>query len=259
VIRRGAIAARSIVPWAIAATAVAAGGCGGGVPLLHGAHVLRPGDTTFGAGATARIATIDPPEDSQPAARVLEDLGFGAGVAPVVTGRVGIEGQNEAGLTYAGRTIRLDGRHAFDLGNDWAMSLGVGGSALLPRRDARGRDDAASAYGPGVDVPLLFGTHAGGGIYTVWAGPRLGFEHLRGTIDAELVDDPDAGGRESLDLEGNHVWAGGLVGVRVGFRHVHVAIEVDAAWHHGTGSVGTLHGSFDQVSVAPAGALLLTF
>lgn len=254
---RGAIAALSIAGALGAVSSLT--GCGGGVPLLHGAHVLRPGDTAFGAGATARVAVLDPVEPAAPAARILEDLGFGAGVAPVVTGRVGIEGENEAGLTYAGRTLRLDGRHAFDLGNDWAMSLGVGGSALLPRRDAQGRDDAATAYGPGVDVPLLFGTHAGGGIYTIWLGPRLGYEHLRGTVDAELLDDPGAGGRESLDLEGNHFWAGGLVGIRVGFRRVHVALEVDAAWHHGTGSIGTLRGSFDQVSVAPAGALMLTF
>jgi len=253
---RGAIAAS-------AALALGAVGCGGGVPLLHGAHVLRPGNTMFGAGATARVAVIDPAEEADAPSRILEDLGFGAGVAPVVVGRVGIEGQNEAGLTYAGRTIRLDGRHAFDLGNDWAMSLGLGGSALLPRRDAAGRDDAATAYGPGVDVPLLFGTHAGAGIYTVWIGPRVGFEHLRGSVDATIVDDPATGGPApdgtSLDLEGNHFWAGGLVGVRVGFRHVHVALEVDAAWHHGTGSIGSLRGSFDQVSIAPAGALLLEF
>ena len=242
---------------------LAATGCGGGVPLLHGAHVLSPGDTSFGAGASARVAALEPGSlgpESVPAraSRVLEDLGFGAGIAPVVMGRIGIEGQNEAGLTYAGRSIRLDGRHAFHLGNDWALSLGIGGSALLPRRDAAGTDDAASAYGPGVDVPVLFGTHAGGGIYTFWLGPRVGYEHLTGNVDAGLLE-PTAAPGAFLDLEGNHFWAGGLVGARVGFRHVHVALEVDAAWHHGQGSIGTFRGSFDQVSVAPAGALILTF
>ncbi len=267
---RGAtgVGALSALPGVAPLLLVTATGCGGGVPLMHGAHVLRPGDTSFGAGASARAAVLDPGSNVGAApgsaevidrpSRVLEDLGFGAGVAPVVLGRIGIEGMNEAGLTYAGRSIRIDGRHAFDLGSDWALSLGAGGSAILPRRDVQGQDDAASAYGPGIDVPVLFGTHAGAGIYSVWFGPRLGFEYLRGNVDEGLVDGSDLQG-ELLPLEGSHFWAGGLLGMRVGFRNIHVAIEVDGAWHHGQGSIGTLSGSFDQVSVTPAGALLLNF
>lgn len=246
---------------ALVAFAAGPSGCGGASPLLHGAHVLRPGDTSFGAGAAAQIGVLDAPADAGRESRVLEDLGFGAGVAPVVMGRVGIDGQNEAGLTYAGRSIRLDARHAFDLGRDWAMSLGLGGSALVPRRDVEGGPegaDEATAYGPGVDVPLLFGTHAGAGIYTLWAGPRVGFQHLTGSVDAGVVDATRPPGT-SLPLEGTHVWAGGVLGVRVGFRHLHVALELDAAWHHGQGSVGDVQASFDQVSVAPAGGLVLTF
>jgi hypothetical protein len=236
----------------------AAGGCGGGVPLMHSAHVLSPGDTSFGAGASARVAVLEAESADDRPSRVMEDLGFGAGVAPVVLGRIGIEGGNEAGLTYAGRSIRIDGRHAFDLGNDWALSLGAGGSAVLPRRDVQGREDAASAYGPGIDVPVLFGTHAGSGIYSLWLGPRVGFEYLRGNVDEGLIDGTGLEG-ELLPLEGTHFWAGGVLGIRVGFRHVHVAIELDGAWHHGSGTVGTFNGSFDQVSLTPAGALLLHF
>lgn len=243
------------------ASVIATAGCGGGVPLLHGAHVLPPGDTAFGAGASAQIGVLAADPGTGRPSRVFEDLGFGAGVAPVVTGRVGIEGQNEAGLTYTGRSIRLDGRHAFDIGNDWALSLGAGGSALVPRRDVEGGPegaDDASAYGPGFDIPILFGTHAGAGIYTLWAGPRLGFQHLTGAVDGALVD-PTARPGSSLPLEGTHFWAGGVMGVRVGFRHLHVALEVDAAWHHGQGTLGDERTSFDQVSIAPAGGLILTF
>lgn len=242
--------------------ALATSGCGGGVPLLHGAHVLRPGDTSFGAGASAQIGVLDAKAETGRSSRVFEDLGFGAGVAPVVTGRVGIDGENEAGLTYTGRAIRLDGRHAFDLGNDWALSLGLGGSALVPRRDVEGGpdgEDDASAYGPGVDLPVLFGTHAGAGIYTLWLGPRIGFQHLSGSVDARAIDPAAPPGGEGLPLEGTHFWAGGVLGVRVGFRYLHVALEVDAAWHHGQGTLGSERASFDQVSVAPAGGLILTF
>jgi hypothetical protein len=249
---------RAALASAVALTAGAMG-CGGGVPLMHGAHTLRPGDTSFGAGASARVAVLDPDDPTEArATRVLQDLGFGAGVAPFVNGRIGIDGNNEAGLTWAGRSIRLDGRHAFDLGNDYALSVGVGGSALLPRRDVDGREDSASAYGPGADIPILFGTHAGAGIYTLWVGPRVGFEHLTGTVDAALLD-PGSTPGDLQSLDGTHFWAGGLVGVRVGFRYLHVALEVDAAWHHGQGSIGTQRARFDQVSVTPAGALILTF
>lgn len=243
----------------IAATLFAStlAGCGGGSPLMHGATVLPPGDTTFGAGASAQVAAIDGASPDARASRVLEDLGFGAGVAPWAGARIGIEGSNEAGLAYTGRSIRLDFRHAFPLGDRWALSLGAGGSAIVPRFQGDGLSDEASAYGPGVDVPVLLGRELGPGLYSFWLGPRAGYDHLSGSVSSRLLEParPD----ESLDLEGHHFWAGGVVGVKVGFRRVHVAIEVDGAWHHGQGQLGAENASFDQVSVTPAGALIVAF
>jgi hypothetical protein len=241
----------------LASTLAGAAGCGGGSPLLHGANVLAPGDTTFGAGASAQVAAIDGAPSEARASRVLEDLGFGAGVAPWAGARIGIEGGNEAGLAYTGRSIRLDFRHAFQLGDRWALSLGAGGSAIIPRFQGEGLGDQASAYGPGVDVPVLFGRELGPGLYSFWFGPRAGYDHLSGSFSSLLLQPslPE----ESLDLEGNHFWAGGLVGVKVGFRRVHVALEVNGAWHHGQGELGDENASFDQVSVTPAGALIVAF
>ena len=250
------------------ALSIASGGCGGGSPLLHGAQVLGPGETTFGAGASAQIAALNRvtalegasssggPSSAVRASRVLEDLGFGAGVAPWVGARIGIEGQNEAGLAYTGRSVRLDFRHAFQLGGRWALSVGAGGSAIIPRLQGEGQSDQGSAYGPGVDVPVVIGRDFAD-IYSVWLGPRAGYDHLRGSLSSLLVEPgvPE----ESLELEGDHFWAGGLVGVKVGFRGIHVALEVDAAWHHGQGTLGDESASFDQVSITPAGALIVAF
>jgi len=239
------------------ALAISAGGCGGGSPLFHGAQVLSPGETTFGAGASAQIAAIDGASPDDRASRVLEDLGFGAGVAPWAGARIGIEGQNEAGLAYTGRSVRIDFRHAFQLGGRWALSLGAGGSAILPRLQGEGQSDQGAAYGPGVDVPVLIGRDFASGMYSVWLGPRAGYDHLSGSFSSLLVA-PDLP-EESLDLEADHFWAGGLVGVKVGFRRVHVALEVNAAWHHGQGTLGDEDASFDQVSITPAGALIVAF
>ena len=58
------------------------------------------------------------------------DALLGPGISPWVSARVGLPHANEAGLTYTGRSLRLDGRHAFSLGGAWALSLGLGASAV---------------------------------------------------------------------------------------------------------------------------------
>src|SRR6185369_12120360 len=105
---------------AIAATAVAAAltslvGCAGGGPLLHPAHVLKPGEVQVGAGLSGQIALRVLPSVTAGEAE-LQRLTVAPGVAPWAGARVGIAGSNEAGLAYTGRSIRLDGRYAFSLG-----------------------------------------------------------------------------------------------------------------------------------------------
>jgi hypothetical protein len=242
-------------------------GCGGGAPLLHPAHVLRPGVVSAGAGVSGEIAVRPLPQPiaaSSPVAPngsasgneagLANELGVAPGVAPWVGARFGIVGDNEAGLTYAGRALRLDGRHAFELGGT-TLSLGLGASAIAARRpDAAG----SGVFGGGVDVPLLVGWRSRSDVYAGWLGPRGGVELLRGRIlDSELG--PVAGPATSLDASITHGFVGGVVGARVGFRHLHVAVELDGAWHHVSGSLGPRSASLDQVTITPAGALVATF
>jgi hypothetical protein len=185
----------------------------------------------------------------------LEDLTVAPGVAPWVGGRVGIEGSNEAGITYSGRSIRVDGRHAFGLGVP-TLSIGLGASAIVADRPSN--DSESSVYGGGADVPILIGVTSRNDIYSLWIGPRAGFELLSGRVETtELSSGPVE--QAVVDADGKHIYVGALVGLRVGFRHIHVAIEVSGAYHHATGSLGDFSATLDQVSFTPAGALIVSF
>src|SRR5688572_953389 len=69
--------------------AMAAFGCGGGSPLLHPAHVNRPGVVSIGAGASGQIALRTLGAEASDADQ-LQDATVAPGVAPWVGGRVGL-------------------------------------------------------------------------------------------------------------------------------------------------------------------------
>ncbi|HTN85834.1 MAG TPA: hypothetical protein VL242_19175 [Sorangium sp.] len=242
-------------------------GCHGGGPLLHPAHVLRPGFVSVGAGLSGEMVVAGSPALASPdaggpvapesAARLkLSEIAVAPGVAPWASARVGIEGENEAGLTYTGRAIRLDGRHAFPLG-EAALSIGLGASALFsggPGAAAEGSD----VHGAGIDVPVLLGFRSDADLYAVWFGPRLGFELLGGEV--RLPAPGTATTRSPLvDASGQHLQVGFVLGVRGGFRHVHVAVEATATYHHADGEIAGAPVALDQGTVAPGGGVTVTF
>lgn len=130
--------------WPLIASALAFAGCGGGAPLLHPAHTLNPGDVAMGAGLSGRVALLPPDAppglDAEEAAAGLEALTVAPAIAPWVSARIGLEGANEGGLTYSGRAVRLDGRHAFGLGTP-TLSVGLGASVVSARRPGNSPDD----------------------------------------------------------------------------------------------------------------------
>ena len=249
--------------------ALLASGCAGASPLLHPAHTLPAGNVTVGAGVTGTVGALQATEVSNDNTSevVLEDFAVAPGVGPWAAGRVGIPGDNEAGITYAGRSFRADIRHAFPIG-PLKLSLGVGGSALIPR-ERTGGEDLGNVYGGGGDVPLIIGWVSDAELYSVWFGPRGGFEILGGSIvESEYLP----GGRADLKVpfSGKHFFVGGLLGAKVGFRTFHVALEVGVTYHFADGTFGeegggtsgeqsVIEASLEQLTVVPAGALLLTF
>jgi hypothetical protein len=235
-------------------------GCGGSGPLLHPAHVLHPGKASIGSGVSGEMilagaraeaagATLDGARRS-----ALEELTVAPGVAPWVGARVGVEGSNEVGLAYTGRALRVSGRHAFSLGEP-TLSAGLGVAALLAERP--GEDsDGRGAYGAGLDVPVLLGFQSTADIYSLWLGPRLGFELVQGKVG---VPSATPAGQIPTDASGQHLQLGFVLGVRAGLRHVHVALEVDATYHRAWGEIGGEHVRIEQATIAPGGGLSVTF
>lgn len=228
---------------------------------MHPAHVLPEGKVSVGAGAAGQIAALEraQPERDDKSAPVLEEYTVSPGLSPWASGRIGITGDNEAGITYAGRAFRVDFRHAFEL-DPVFLSLGLGGSGVVPRAKGGG-DDLGSAYGGGGDVPILIGWKSTAELYSIWAGARGGFEILSGSaVESEVLQ----GGREDvfLPFSGRHFFVGGLVGTKVGFRNFHVALEVNVLYHFGNGTFGESQereASVEQLTISPGSALILTF
>jgi hypothetical protein len=223
---------------------------------MHTAHALAEDEFTLGAGFSGTLP-VEPPEAQNEEEEVVEGGAFSPGIAPWVGGRLGLGNDFDAGLTYTARTIRLDGRRAFTFGEEdkSAVSLGIAASGLLPKRD----DDLGYRIGGfGGDIPILIGWRSTGDIYAIWAGARAGIELLRGQRELEAdPNDPLAPLVE--DVDGWHGHAGGLLGVRVGFRYIFAVFEVDGAMHWAQGDVGDVEVSLRQFSIAPSGALVVRF
>jgi len=235
--------------------ALTASGCGGGAPLLHPAQVLGRGDVTVGAGLSGQPVLLALPQSAGTeegrAAEALQERAIAPALAPWVSARIGIQGSNEAGLTYSGRGARLDARHAFTLNKNVALSLGLGGDVILAGRPTPGAEPTTFAGG-GFDVPLLLGWQSTGGLYSGWIGPRLGLTWLRGEASPQ-------GASDALGISAQHVSAGLVAGLRLGFRYVHVGLEIAGDFHHVSGGLGPTDVSFNQFSLTPAGALILSF
>jgi hypothetical protein len=247
--------------------------CGGGVPLLHPAHVLSAGRTSFGAGMSDRLVlgaekkALDeaqgrpagaplPANDPGYTRGLLVAVAEGPALAPWVSARVGIPGSNEAGLSYTGQALRADARHAFEWDNS-ALSIGLGltgrgfgGSALdLPGVDLN------HVSGVGFDLPLLFGYHTDADLLSVWAGLRGAYDHWSGsaTLDSDAP----------FTLSAGRLSAGPVLGLAVGLAPLWVAAELEVDYSHVTGTLDREGGHYDAQqggwSARPAGALIAKF
>ncbi|MGD0529685.1 MAG: hypothetical protein ABSE49_31400 [Polyangiaceae bacterium] len=263
----------------LAIAAALSAGCGGGLPLLHPARTLPigevrafggfSGNVPVGSMASAlRNAESDPSQGTAPQGQdptytkgALVAASVGPGLAPIGGARVGIGWQSEGGLAYTGRALRADLRHAIDLSTHWTLSLGVGGSAALYGHQEGSSLENVSLgqlHGWGADVPLLVGYESDGGLYMLWLGARGGGEH----VDiSDVTSEPKAVtlGSPPISLSATRFWGGGLLGFAVGFRHLHVAFELDVAYETISGSYNETPATVAGLTVAPATALWWQF
>ncbi len=220
--------------------------------MLHGAHTLASGATAEGAGVSGTFAMGDSSaalQSPRPAEQRAAIDALSPSVAPWVGARIGLGNENEAGLAYTGRAVRLDARHALE-GESTAVSVGAGASAVLKGREEEraSQGEAVSApSGFGFDIPILVGWRSRAGVVTLLWGARVGFERL-------TFGDSAPGG-SALER-----WYGGaILGLGIGFRHIHGVFEVDATYHNVSGSIGGDDVRFGGVTLSPATALVLTF
>jgi hypothetical protein len=244
-------------------------GCAGGLPMLHPAQALRPVEVRAAAGFSANVVGADfagamhdarveaasnpAPRDATFARGALAAAAVGPGLAPWVAARVGLGGSFEAGLSYSGRALRADVRRAFELATGWAASVGAAGSTVVGGHPEGGElpgVDVGGLHGWGADVPVLVGFESDAQLYMAWLGARAGWEH---------VDISATGGGGLPGLSATRYWAGGLFGIAVGFRHVHVAVEIDASYATVSGEYGGVQGTVHGLVLAPASALWWRF
>jgi hypothetical protein len=235
---------------------------------LHGAHALSPGATlttagfsgTFTAGEArsameaARATDVSTPgRDELVAKSSAVGTALAPGVAPFVSMRVGIAGDNDVGISYTGRFLRLDARHVFESGK-WAFSLGAGARGSINVSNAAAEPGSTSTTprprGFGLDVPLLVGWRSAAGVVSLWGGARGGFDRVYAAASTSVV---------TSDLDLTHWRVGGVAGLSIGFRHVHAAIELEASYHGISGSWGNRQVELGGVTLTPAGGVLFTF
>lgn len=260
---------------ALAGLSAAVGACGGGVPLLYPARALEARDVRVSGGASGTLA-VGPLANDVAAARAMQPSGppgpgppgsnptfakgvltlaaVAPGVAPYVGVRVGLGDRFEAGATYTGRAAHLDVRRSFD-SNDVSLSVGLG--LEMP---VYGDTDAttlpginlASVSGFGADVPVLVGWQSSARAYMVWGGVRAGWDYIN-------VSSASQEPQGTLGVSANRLYGAGVVGLAAGFRHVHVALELDVAYQSVVGSFDGSNVTVRGLSMAPAAALWFSF
>jgi hypothetical protein len=237
--------------YAAVALAPSLTGCGGAMPLGHPAHALSRGKTTLAAGVAATVvgessATVVGASSTTASPGRLQDLTVAPDISPWVSARVGLGHDFEAGIGASARALRLDARRAFAT-KKVALSIGLGVSGVLAARPGA----RAGVYGGGIDVPVLIGWRSAADLYAAWIGTRIGAELLSGKLDA--------GASGAVSAVARHLRFGGVAGLRAGFRRLYGLVEVEVAYHHADGSLGTQSISLEGFTVAPAGALVVSF
>jgi hypothetical protein len=273
--------ARCAAKLGLAAVAAHLVACGGGAPLLHPARTLPTGDIRVASGVSANVAIGSLGDDVRNAREIaattpeapgapgtnpayakgaIVAAAVAPGLAPFIGARVGVGNNYEGGLAYTGRAVRVDMRRSIDMGKV-SFSGGLGLSAALYGRQA-GTElpnvALGALHGYGFDIPLLVGWESTGGLYKVWGGARGGFE--RDVVET-LTSEPKSVtiGTPPIHLDANRYWGGAVAGIATGFNHVHVALELSAAYQVVRGTYNENTVTVRGLTLAPSTALWWTF
>lgn len=269
--------------------------CGGGAPLLHPAHPLPQEHVSMGSGVSSQFVAgaakthIQEARDAMANGAIDSDVErdrfvtgalahslLAPGLAPWVSARAGLGYSTEAGLTYTARSARIDGRYALT-SESFAASAGLGATGVLarpghdPPGEARGDSDeqipgvdAGGVSGVGFDVPLLVGWRSQASLFQLWLGGRGGYERLRGTAIIRI--DPDPSLADDAPFEAERWFALGVFGVAATVHPISLALELDAGYQYGKGSIQLLdasggrtrrNGKLDGFTITPGAAVIV--
>jgi hypothetical protein len=201
------------------------------------AHLRRWAD-----GAARAHRSIRRRSGPQPAVDGEDELlvfGAPSGAAPTAFVRHGLSDQLDLGVEVAGSSLRGNFRGRIGLGSLAHLVIGV-----TPHAGAvyDGNSNAAAFRG-GALVPVAL-TLDISGLYEAWIGVRAGIEHVTGEL-----------GESAVSLSG--VRAGGVVGLAVGFRRLHVLLELAVDHEHWWGALGDQDVERNGIALTPAFALRL--
>ncbi len=207
------------------------------------------------AGAAARVplGNLRSPERAVDgtAEQAIDLRGFTrrGGLAPLAWVSLPLAERTDLGVRAVGGALALALRHAFLLGENTRLIGGLtpyGGAVFLDD----GQDNR-SAVGPrlGVDTVWVLALDVNG-IIEASAGARAGVEHARCRFEADPFE---------VTLRGTLLRLGPLVGLGVGFRRLHVLMELgaDREWWWMGGSIEPEERA--GFSLTPALALRLRF
>jgi hypothetical protein len=226
-----------------------------------GAAALAPVGGDRSALADAR-ASLSSASGSTPATDRGTAVALAArpGVAPFVRGVVGILPEVEATLRYGARDVSVGARWTFvdvrgEQGSAATISVGGDARALLRGRLEGGvldGVDVGSSHGYGGTIPIVAAWQSDAGLLLAYAAALGGYDGIAGSLSYSGVEG-------SEDAFVRRFYATGLLGLGIGFRRVHVVMElgVERDWIHA--SFGARDVDVRLWSLAPAGCLSVRF
>jgi hypothetical protein len=212
--------------------------CAPSAPLLSGGRTTPHGRSDLAAGAAFRVPVGD--LVAQPAAEDRESaLAYGApgGAAPLGSVRHGVTRDVEIGADIVGTTLRGSVRGQLELGSSALLVLGA-----MPLVGLAGQDEDYAVRAGGL-VPIVVSVDLSS-LYEAWIGVRVGLEHVTGSL----------GGR-AIELSG--LRTGGVIGLGVGFRRLHVLLELAIDHEYWWGAIGGSSVERNGVALTPAFAVRL--